>query len=175
METKNRRKLGKTVFVTVGTTQFDKLIQTMCEERTLEALVMLGYNQVVMQIGAGSQTVLDSLVPCSGLTVHHYRFKPSIRQDIEAADLVISHAGAGSCLETLGAGKKLLVVINDELMDNHQLELAYQLSNDGHLHYCTCSTLIETLKEKSFEGLKPFERGRPELFAEYLDNLMGFS
>ncbi|WAQ94271.1 ALG13-like protein [Mya arenaria] len=46
---------------------------------------------------------------------------------------------AGSCLETLGAGRKLLVVINEGLMDNHQLELANQLHLDGHLHYCTCS------------------------------------
>jgi len=51
---------------------------------------------------------------------------------------VICFPGAGSCLETLGAGKKLLVIINDELMGNHQLELAYQLERDGHLHYCTC-------------------------------------
>lgn len=46
--------------------------------------------------------------------------------------------GAGSCLEVLGAGKPLLVVINDKLMDNHQLELAKQLQADGHLLYCTC-------------------------------------
>lgn len=46
--------------------------------------------------------------------------------------------GAGSCLEVLGAGKPLLVVVNDKLMDNHQLELAKKLQADGHLLYCTC-------------------------------------
>ena len=30
------------------------------------------------------------------------------------------------------------MVINDDLMGNHQLELAHQLSNDGHLYYCNC-------------------------------------
>ena len=56
-------------------------------------------------------------------------------------------SGAGSVLESLGAGKSLLVVINDDLMGNHQLELAYQLSNDGHLYYCNCRfvTLHSTL------------------------------
>lgn len=48
------------------------------------------------------------------------------------------HTGAGSCLEVLGANKPLVVVINEELMNNHQVELADQLSSDGHLFYCTC-------------------------------------
>ena len=47
-------------------------------------------------------------------------------------------AGAGSCLEVLGARKPLLVVINDDLMHNHQLELAQKLHKDGHLFYTTC-------------------------------------
>ncbi|XP_041713667.1 UDP-N-acetylglucosamine transferase subunit ALG13 homolog [Coregonus clupeaformis] len=46
-------------------------------------------------------------------------------------------SGAVSCLETLGAGKPLLVVVNDKCMDNHQLELAKQLHQDSHLLYCT--------------------------------------
>ena len=46
--------------------------------------------------------------------------------------------GAGSCLEVLEAGKPLVVVVNEKLMDNHQIELAQQLYNDGHLLYCTC-------------------------------------
>ncbi len=51
---------------------------------------------------------------------------------------VFFSSGAGSCLEALGAGKPLLVVVNDKLMDNHQLELARQLHMDSHLLYCTC-------------------------------------
>ena len=46
--------------------------------------------------------------------------------------------GAGSVMETLAAGKPLVVIINERLMDNHQLELAERLAEDGHLLYGTC-------------------------------------
>ncbi|XP_044538784.1 UDP-N-acetylglucosamine transferase subunit ALG13 homolog, partial [Gracilinanus agilis] len=47
--------------------------------------------------------------------------------------------GAGSCLEALEEGKPLVVVVNEKLMDNHQLELARQLHKEGYLFYCSCS------------------------------------
>jgi len=46
--------------------------------------------------------------------------------------------GAGSVLEALGAGRPLVVIINEELMNNHQVELADKLYREGHLHYGTC-------------------------------------
>jgi len=51
---------------------------------------------------------------------------------------VVYFEGAGSCMEVLAASKPLVVVINEDLMDNHQLELAQQLYNDGHVLYSTC-------------------------------------
>jgi len=41
-------------------------------------------------------------------------------------------------MEVLATSKPLVVVINEDLMDNHQLELAQQLYNDGHVLYSTC-------------------------------------
>ena len=49
------------------------------------------------------------------------KFIDSIFQDMESADLVISHAGAGTCLEVLRLGKPLVVIVNRSLLGNHQV------------------------------------------------------
>ncbi|NXJ64263.1 ALG13 transferase, partial [Rostratula benghalensis] len=103
-----------------------------------------------------------------------FRFKDSLAEDLRRADLVISHAGAGSCLEALEKGKPLVVVINEKLMNNHQLELAKQLHRDGHVFCCNCSTLVETLQSMDLTALKPFPPGQPEKFALFLDKVVGF-
>ena len=40
---------------------------------------------------------------------------------MESADLVISHAGAGTCLEVLRLEKPLVVIVNRSLLGNHQV------------------------------------------------------
>jgi len=55
-----------------------------------------------------------------GLRVSWFEFAPSLAERIGAADLVISHAGAGSVFEALSAGKALVAVPNAALMANHQ-------------------------------------------------------
>ncbi|XP_076309611.1 alg13 UDP-N-acetylglucosaminyltransferase subunit isoform X2 [Tachypleus tridentatus] len=127
----------KTVFVTVGTTSFNQLIETVVTPEILQVLSKRGYEKILIQIGKGYfQPVQDGT--CVEPVIEYYRYKESIENDIREASLVISHAGAGSVLETLRARKPLIVVINETLMGNHQMELAYQLFQDGHLYYCKC-------------------------------------
>ncbi|NXP55780.1 ALG13 transferase, partial [Heliornis fulica] len=102
-----------------------------------------------------------------------FRFKDSLAEDLCGADLVISHAGAGSCLEALEKGKPLVVVTNETLMNNHQLELADQLRRDGHVLCCDCGTLVDTLQSMDLSTLKPFPPGQPEKFALFLDKVVG--
>ena len=102
-----------------------------------------------------------------------YRYKSSIKEDINEADLVISHAGAGSVMETLEANKKLIVVINETLMNNHQLELAEKMFEEGFLLYTTCSRLaekIELINDKEFT-LSKYEPGHPRRFGAFLQQL----
>ncbi|XP_018421134.1 PREDICTED: UDP-N-acetylglucosamine transferase subunit ALG13 homolog isoform X1 [Nanorana parkeri] len=165
--------MGKCVFVTVGTTSFDELITVISSDRCTSILRELGYNRMILQIGRG--TVEPEPYSTPNFTMDVFRYKDSLAQDIRNADLVISHAGAGSCLETLEEKKHLIVVINEKLMSNHQLELAKQLREDGHLYYCTCSTLGNMLKSMDLSSLKIFPPGRPEKFAEFLDKAVGFT
>ncbi|XP_069687967.1 UDP-N-acetylglucosamine transferase subunit ALG13 [Periplaneta americana] len=160
------------VFATVGTTKFDLFISTLSCQNILHTLSEKGYNKLTMQIGHGTE------VPCTGLIhgvdVDYFRFKDSIADDIQKADLIISHAGAGSCLEALGAGKPLLVVINEDLMDNHQIELAQQLHSDGYLLYTNCANLEQTLRDMNVSTLKPFPQADPYKFTDYLEKMFGF-
>uniref|UniRef100_A0A8D0HDQ5 UDP-N-acetylglucosamine transferase subunit ALG13 n=1 Tax=Sphenodon punctatus TaxID=8508 RepID=A0A8D0HDQ5_SPHPU len=161
----------KSVFVTVGTTSFEELIAAVASPESLQVFQSLGYRKLVLQIGKGA--VSPDPVSTAAFTQEVFRYKDSLKEDIQKADLVISHAGAGSCLETLEAGKPLLVVVNEKLMNNHQLELARQLYRDGHLFYCTCSTLVKTLQSMDLSALKPFAPGQPEKFATFLDKVVG--
>uniref|UniRef100_A0A4W5NFH0 UDP-N-acetylglucosamine transferase subunit ALG13 n=1 Tax=Hucho hucho TaxID=62062 RepID=A0A4W5NFH0_9TELE len=113
-----------------------------------------GYQHLVLQVGRSS--IFPDSDSCHKLTLEAFKFKDSTAENVKCADLVISHAGAGSCLESLGAGKPLLVVIDDKLMDNHQLELAKQLHQDSHLLYFTASNLTETLRTMDLSVLSPF-------------------
>jgi len=58
---------------------------------SFQCLKMLGYSHVVLQTGAGDYLPTASSV--DGVSIEHYKYKSSIKEDIETADLVISHAG----------------------------------------------------------------------------------
>jgi beta-1,4-N-acetylglucosaminyltransferase len=148
------------------------VVEYLLRSLYFQVLRARGYTKLTMQIGHGM------IVPPSGLIynmqVEYFRFKDSLTDDMQRADLIISHAGAGSCLEALGARKPLLVVINEDLMSNHQMELAQQLHEEGHVHYTTCAHLEHTLQHMDIQTLKPFPTVDPYKFTDFLDSSFGF-
>lgn len=104
-----------------------------------------------------------------------YGLRNSISSDIEKADLVIGHAGAGTCLEVLKAGKPLIVVINDTLMDNHQTELSRSLASQGIVVSCGVADLRRTISTFDASKVKKLSPGHPELFQRELDRLLGYN
>jgi beta-1,4-N-acetylglucosaminyltransferase len=103
-----------------------------------------------------------------------YRYKNSIREDMESADLVISHSGAGSVLESLEANKKLIVVVNETLMDNHQLELAEKMYEENYLLYTNCQGLpdkIDLINNSEFT-LTKYVPGNPHKFYQYVKKII---
>lgn len=59
-------------------------------------------------------------------------------------------------------------------MNNHQIELAEQLYKDGHLLYCTCDTLLETIQNLDLSKLKTNFNDKCKQIAETIDQIMGF-
>ena len=53
----------RTVFVTVGTTQFDELTTTLLSDEVLSTLAAQGYTRLVMQLGRGTEPSLPSSPP----------------------------------------------------------------------------------------------------------------
>ncbi|EFX72445.1 hypothetical protein DAPPUDRAFT_308239 [Daphnia pulex] len=162
---------SKIVFVTVGTTQFDELITQVLHPNTLEILEDEGFCTMIVQIGRG----VEPPIPISRrIQISCYHFKENISFDMEAASLIISHAGAGSCLEALSVAKPLIVVVNQKLMGNHQLELAEKLHSEGHVFMCYPETLKTTIVDFRSTKLHKFPRNNPLAFSAYLEKLMGF-
>lgn len=181
----------KRVFVTVGTTKFPKLIDTITSKDTLETLISLNYSFVQIQTGKDFSSVhIDPEITFSSeisrdngsiilkfeekIILKYDQYFENFEEQIENCELVIGHAGAGTCLEVLHRRKPLIVVINEDLMDNHQTELAEDLEKNGYLIHCTCKTLKDVLK-KDLSQLKPYPKPKDYIFSNYLEKCMGFT
>lgn len=127
-----------------------------------------------MQIG-NTNFQPDCSSRCGFHHISSFDLRPSLNDFMKSADLIISHAGAGSCLEALELLKPLIVVTNDLLMNNHQLELAEQLYKDGHLYFCNCKSLLELILSMDLSILKPFIGDKSSKIANLIDEIMGFS
>ncbi|XP_054161859.1 UDP-N-acetylglucosamine transferase subunit ALG13 homolog [Oppia nitens] len=157
------------VLVTVGSTRFDKLIAVMTNNQSLEVLSSMGCNNLNIQYGSSDcPSVIGTKFK---INITTFDYKNNIDEDIRRADVVVGHAGAGTALEVLRQHKPLLMVINDELMSNHQKELANTLQSEEYLCYCYTNTLINSLKYFNGKQLKSFPEANPQLFANYVDNI----
>lgn len=167
--------------MTVGTTQFQELTDTVQTDEILQHFQRLNCKILTIQYGSATRIPIEFVDRCHteyGITAECYDYKPNILDDIKASDLIISHAGAGSCTEVLAEAKPLIVVVNENLMDNHQTELAQQLCTDGHLLYCRPSTLTEMLAtlDATLPRLIKYQRNERNMndLVDHLDTMMGF-
>lgn len=130
-----------------------------------------GYSKIILQIGRG----IEPSIPNSNILVEWYRLKDNISDDILSSSLVISHAGAGSCLEILEKQKPLIVVVNPNLMNNHQVELAGKLHEEGYAYMCTPEILYSTVAENNVFSSLTFPDCQCCIFPDYIKQLMGYS
>jgi beta-1,4-N-acetylglucosaminyltransferase len=174
--TKAKRRI---VFVTVGTTLFDSLVESITSPSALEHMASNGFTDLIIQHGKGK-------APCIAenfsLRIDCFDFKPSLRENMLEADLIVSHAGAGTVMEALAMDEhrqgKLAVVINSRLMDNHQVELAQAMGNRNHLYVIEEPELLQ--KKETWDNLVSFtpvrkDPGDASDFPRVLDTYFGFT
>ncbi|KAH3667455.1 hypothetical protein OGAPHI_003104 [Ogataea philodendri] len=141
--------MGGQVLVTCGATVcFDRLVENALDKRFFGLLLRLGFDRLVVQYGKTAEgqelvtrltqqyTVSDGQFTVDGLHVELLAFDADIVANYtQKSDLVISHGGTGSVLDSLRCNKKLVVVINSALADNHQEEIAEAFAQQGLLEY----------------------------------------
>lgn len=172
---------ARSVFVTVGTTCFDALIEAMDQAEVAQALVANKYTRLVLQVGRGQYKPHNLFEDGSCKTryqdildVEWFEFAPSLEEHMASAALVVSHAGSGSLFEALRLGKPTVAVPNPVLMDNHQAELAAQLAEDKYLFCATTDEILSVLKGMDPSILVPYPAGNPAHIARFVDKLMSF-
>ncbi|MCL4134537.1 UNVERIFIED_CONTAM: hypothetical protein GTU68_016105 [Idotea baltica] len=161
--------MSKNVFVTVGSTHFNDLIEEVTQSAFLKVLYSKGYKFLSIQIGKGTYVPDEGVF--QGVNVEVFRYKETLKDNFERSDLVISHAGAGSCIEALECNKPLIAVINHSLMNNHQIELAEALAEQGFSKWCYTDTLLSILAEFDASSLTPYTPGEPCKIVEYIDSV----
>ncbi|KAI8553368.1 hypothetical protein RHMOL_Rhmol05G0010200 [Rhododendron molle] len=204
-------KPRRTVFVTVGSTCFDALVQAVDTSEVKEELFRKGYTDLLIQIGRGSYVPIklydrviesfhlkirmpfvlsgfdiqvsygkssgmfvSSTGECESLQVDYFTYSSSIADNLRSASLVISHAGSGSIFETLRLGKPLIVVVNEDLMDNHQSELAEELAQRKHLLCTRPQELYQTIGGMDLESLVPYPPADATPVAKVMSRFLGF-
>lgn len=162
---------NKHLFVSVGTTKFDNLITKLSSKECLNYLCSVGFQSITFQTGSGRKLPSSSN---PGIIVKHKPFFDQFSEEVRKADLVICHAGAGTCIEVLRLHAPLIVVINECLMDNHQTELAEALEAKSHLLYSTVDTLLNTLQKMQNMDIVIYPKANENAFCKYTDIVMGF-
>ncbi|KAJ1034165.1 hypothetical protein NDA18_001031 [Ustilago nuda] len=110
-----------------------------------------------------------------GVELELFQFAPDLKPYIGTADVVVSHAGSGTILDTLRMRPKppkLVVVPNTSLMDNHQVELAEALGKERFLVVGKEETLAQDVDRARREEVEAFPDFDPSRFADIVDDVM---
>ncbi|EFO61809.1 Glycosyltransferase family 28 [Giardia lamblia P15] len=116
------------VFTSVGTTRFDELVCIFDNEEVLQALVQAGVTRLTVQHGSSPFKVPPSAANI-GLAVCPFDYAPSLAPCLEDADVVFSHAATGIYLEAMQLRLPHFLIVNTNLHENHQAELAGLLAD----------------------------------------------
>ena len=146
------------IFVTVGTSlPHDGLI------RKIDSLVGEGIitDEVTAQIGEGGY------IPKN---IDYIRFAPSLAAYYQKADIIISNCGAGTIMENVTNGRRLIVIQNPDVTGGHEWEIVTMMEKGNHLIWCKeiddLADSIQTAKTKTFASFTPKQFSLVEVIKE---------
>lgn len=87
-------------FLTVGSTRFDSLVSFVFGDTFLSSLRRKGFTSLVVQCGNSAFELANNIrngerqtLKKAGVDIEYWKFQPSLEEEYQKADLVISHAG----------------------------------------------------------------------------------
>lgn len=145
------------ILITVGTTPFDKLIR-FCDENLDASLA------ITMQISNAA-----SYIP---RRFDYFNYAHDIIFSYQSADLVISHAGAGTIFTLLEMQKRIVVVPNLDRDDSHQKDLSDVVARKKWGLVCWHFEALPDLITHSIHfDILPYEHQR-FFGGRYIDNMV---
>ena len=148
------------IFVTVGTTYaFDELV------REVDEFARRSGEEVIIQLGNTSYQPKN----CK-----YFIFKKDISRYLSAAEIIITHGGAGTLFELLTMGKKIVALENLQVIDKHQSDILGKLESESHIIWCKRPSDIEKClrlaRKKNFRKYSSPECRIPDVIKEFLNN-----
>lgn len=134
------------IFVTVGTTPFDSLIEFLDKN-------LIQGPEVVFQISRDAKYIPQHFT--------YFDFVIDIQTYYEESDLIITHAGAGSIYNLLELKKKIIIVPNLDRVDQHQTDIADYMHTNQYA--ITCYDYNDIIKNiinynSAFNDIVEFEK-----------------
>jgi len=166
-----------TAIVTVGSTFFDDLIAAVDCAEFISCMRSLGIRRLKVQRGRGQyhpQFLVQGKDSSPDFGVEVVDYVADLPAELQRAALIVSHAGAGTILDCLDAGRRLVVVPNERLMANHQVQLGMALHRQRLLFCFSAGELAKQLQEADFDSLRRFPPDINPTFAQRTLEMLGF-
>lgn len=167
----------RTILVTTGgTVTFKQLLDEVTYVAFFELMLELGVKKLYIQYGnevkgkihvseeyilkllRDGDTKVESVneqgrFQYKQLQIEIFAFSNTIDEYIKPSDLVITHGGTGSIVDCLRLNKKVIVIPNETLMDNHQLEIANAFESKNYLKSLLVGEINTMKGKKVIQGL----------------------
>ena len=175
--------MQRTLLVTVGTTKFDEILRVVGQvEFQQHVLQGMDIKRIAVQRGSSAVVPESMQLPwllysivgrVSGLSIQPFEYSPELQCIIDSASFVILHCGAGSVLEVLHSKKRAIAVVNPNLLDNHQEELADALESSGLMAVARSpDQILDVLKNTDWSKITRYAAPDLSLFPRELGTLI---